>query len=344
MPFDVVHGQPAAVETLTRALERRQVHHAYRFEGPEGVGKELAAMALAQALVCTAGVTLGCGRCEACRRALAMTEAEPIVPLHPDVVLVGRGVYPPDLIGGKKELSEISIEQVRRVVLSRVAYSPHEGRAQLFIVRAADELGVAAANALLKTLEEPRPTTHFVLLTAQPETLLDTIRSRTLPIRFSPLSDDVLTTILRARGVDEGRIRGAVDVADGSASRALEATIPEASGAREAFVSSLLECVRAADLGAAVKFAEGLDLERRELAAGLLAVGQSFARSARQLVSEDPRRAEVAAIRHGLVLEAIDAVERNGVANLVLVSLVASLRTGRQVRPGSKPPVVVARR
>src|SRR2546421_5057011 len=100
MPFERILGQPTAVETLTRALARDAVHHAYRFEGPDGVGKELAAVAFAQALVCQRG-RLGCGACEACRRAEQRNEGPPEVPLHPDVVLVGRGVYPPELIGNK---------------------------------------------------------------------------------------------------------------------------------------------------------------------------------------------------------------------------------------------------
>src|SRR5262245_55689940 len=69
MGFDHVLGQPTAVATLVRALEAGVVHHAYRFEGPAGVGKELAALAFARALLCEGGDRLGCGRCEACRRA-----------------------------------------------------------------------------------------------------------------------------------------------------------------------------------------------------------------------------------------------------------------------------------
>src|SRR5690606_3322038 len=129
-------------------------------------------------LVCVGGDRLGCGACDACRRAALTADAEPPAPLHPDVVIVARGFYPPDTIGGKKEANEISVEQIRRVVLSRASYAPHEGRATVFIVRDAEQLSVSAANALLKTLEEPRPSTYFVLLTARGDKLLDTIRSR----------------------------------------------------------------------------------------------------------------------------------------------------------------------
>src|SRR5262249_39933563 len=147
VPFAHILGQQAAIATLTRALERGRVHHAYRFEGPPGVGKELAAFAFAQALVCTTGDALGCGACSACRRAATLADEAPRTPLHPDVLLVGRGIYPPDAIGrSRPEISEISVDQIRKIVLVHTAYPPHEGRARVFIVRDADELSASAAN------------------------------------------------------------------------------------------------------------------------------------------------------------------------------------------------------
>lgn len=337
MPFGTILGQDAAVATLRRSLARGQLHHAYRFEGPEGVGKELAAIALAQALVCPRGAGEGCGACDACARVARRSERAPEVPLHPDVILVGRGVYPPELVGGKKESSEISVEQIRRVVLARAPYPPHEAPRQVFIVRAADELGTSAANALLKTLEEPRPHTQFILLTAQPDLLLDTIRSRTMPIRFGPLPDAVLTGILRARGVPEERLATLCDLAGGSASRALELGDPERSAAREAFVGGLLEAMRAPGLGAAIAFAETGERDRASLVEGLRALAVTFAADARRRVAVEPARALVAARRYELVEDAIAAVERNGQGSLVLGALVASLKAGRQLRP-HKPP------
>src|SRR4051812_45551847 len=198
--FSHILGQEPALQTLTRALDSGHVHHAYRFEGPAGVGKEMAAFALAQALVCEASGTRACGQCSACQRAVRLQEEEPHVPAHPDVVLLQRGLYRGRI--SANEATGISIEQVRRMVLERAGYRPHEGRALVFIVRDADELTVSAANALLKTLEEPGKDTYFMLLTSRPNRLLDTIRSRTLPVRFSPLSDALVARILTDRGLD----------------------------------------------------------------------------------------------------------------------------------------------
>ncbi|MEP7123581.1 MAG: DNA polymerase III subunit delta', partial [Byssovorax sp.] len=206
MPFNLIRGQATAVATLETALRAGRVHHAYRFEGPDGTGKELAAFALAQALVCTAGDPLGCGRCDACRRAVTFSDERPHSPHHPDVKIIERAFYPPETFTPpKNEATQISIEQIRTIVLAHAAYPPHEGRARVFVVRRAEELSVGAANSMLKTLEEPRNGTHFILLTARPDRLLDTIRSRTLPVRFAPLPAEVVRSILQARGVPADR-------------------------------------------------------------------------------------------------------------------------------------------
>ena len=121
--FDHVLGQPTAVATIQHALRAGRVHHAYRFEGPDGVGKELLALALARALVCTGGDVLGCERCDACRRAATFSTEPPVVPLHPDITILERGLYAPETIGrSRPETSELSVDQVRRLVLARAGF------------------------------------------------------------------------------------------------------------------------------------------------------------------------------------------------------------------------------
>ncbi|MCA9622323.1 MAG: AAA family ATPase, partial [Myxococcales bacterium] len=319
------------------------VHHAYRFEGPPGVGKELTAVALAQALLCTAGERLGCGRCDACRRASERNADEPVVPLHPDFIFVGRGIYPQEIIG-KKETQEVSVEQIRRVVLAHAAYAPHEGRAKVFLIRDADELSISAANALLKTLEEPRQGTHFILLTSRPEKLLDTIRSRSLPVRFGPLPDDDLAAIVKARGLAPERLAEVVEMAAGSAATALEVADAELSAARQAFVAGLMRAVAAPDLAEAVAFSEAIERDRGTLLDNLQALAAAFAQRVRQRIRSAPASAELLARRYELVLDAIDSVERNGSSPLIVSGLITSLRHAEQRRPGAKPPIVLQRR
>lgn len=321
--FEKILGQKPAIETLTRALGTGRVHHAYRFEGPDGVGKEFAAFALAQSLVCEAPTPLACGKCSACRRAVRLSEEEPRVPTHPDVVLLERGLYPPSAIGAKSaEITSIGVEQIRAVVLSRVGLGPHEGRALTFIVRRAHELSTGAANALLKTLEEPPSATHFILLTHQPKRLLPTIRSRTLPVRFGPLPEKDLASILAAHGKPPGLAR----YAGGSAGAALGLSDEELSRSRDDFVKGVEAAIRDPHPEGLVLFAGTRPDDRDTLQAHLAHLSQHFALDARDHVRDSPERASTSARRHALVLEAIDAVSRNAQPGLALESMVSKLR------------------
>lgn len=323
MSFAEILGQAPAVETLTRALRSGKAHHAYRFEGPRGVGKELGAFALAQALVCESPTPLGCGECSACKRAVTLSTEEPCVPQHPDVVLVGRGVYPPSVLGsGITEATGISVEQVRRVVLGRAGFSPHEGRALVFIVRDADELTLQAANALLKTLEEPIDRTHFVLTTSRPNRLLDTVRSRTLPVRFGPLPDAIVEELLAKRGLPTG----VAALAQGSAELAFELADEDAMRERDEFKRAAERALAAPDLAEGLALAQSKADSRDALRDQLHFLAQSLAGEARRLVEADPGAAEIAARQHSVVLGAIAEVERNVAPTLAVEAMVARLR------------------
>ncbi len=320
-PFAAILGQEPAVQTLVRAVRTGRVPHAYRFEGPDGVGKELAAFALAQALLCTAR-PLGCGECSACRRVATLAEGEPQVPQHPDVVLVQRGLYPKELLGGtSQEAMTISVHQIRRVVLGRAGFGPHEGRALVFIVRDADELGVQAANALLKTLEEPPARTHFILLTSRPTKLLDTIRSRTLAVRFGPLPESVIAGILQT----EGHSPAAARLGDGSAARALALSVPEVLEAREEFSRGILQATASPTLVLAMELAAG-NRDRRDLLADLHHLAHRLADRARALAPEAPAEAELHARRYAVVMETIADVGANAHPTLAVEALVLRLR------------------
>jgi len=317
--FSHILGQEPAVQTLTRALDSGHVHHAYRFEGPAGVGKERAAFALAQALVCELGGPRACEKCSACQRALRISDEEPRVPAHPDVILLQRGLYRGRI--SANEATGISIEQVRRMVLERVGYGPHEGRARVFIVRDADELTVSAANALLKTLEEPGQGTHFVLLTSRPNRLLDTIRSRTLPVRFSPLPDALVAQILQDKGLDP---KVAI-LAQGSVALAVDLASEDAINEREEFVASARAAIAARDLAPGIKFAEAR--RERDGLRGLLAYfAQSLAFAGREQVLAQPEQAERAAEQHRIVLSTMQDVDRNVSPALALESMIYRLR------------------
>jgi DNA polymerase-3 subunit delta' len=316
--FASVLGQAPAVETLEHALRSGRVHHAYRFEGPEGVGKERAALELAAHLVCPEPGLEPCPDC--LRRVTTFSGGPPRVPLHPDVVLVERGLYQGLL--GASETTGISVEQIRRVVLGRMGFPPHEGRALVFIVRDADQLTQQAANALLKTLEEPGASTYFVLLTARPKRLLDTVLSRTLPVRFGPLSDEVLAEILTRSGAP----LGAIEAAQGSASLALKLGDEAVLEGRRDFVRRVREAVAADDLGPALALGESRPSERAGLSEQLGFLALAWATEARSVIGTAPQEAERLSCRHQIVLGALRDLEKNAQPALALENMILRLR------------------
>jgi DNA polymerase-3 subunit delta' len=182
--WDEVVGQDAAVALLRRAVAADRLAHAYAFVGPPGVGRRLVALGLAQACLCRAG---GCGTCPACRRVAAGQ--------HPDCHLVAP-VPPAD---NPRGAPAIRIEQVRALE-HQAALAPHEGARKVFVVDDAERTTLPAAQAFLKTLEEPPPRTLLVLVVANPRALPPTVLSRCQRVRFRPLGPEALAALLAARG------------------------------------------------------------------------------------------------------------------------------------------------
>jgi DNA polymerase-3 subunit delta' len=341
-----VLAQPTAVGTLRRALAHGRVHHAYLFDGPDGVGKERAAFGLAQALVCERrvdGDSDACGQCHACARAVpraiaastsatsprAERDATHTRPLHPDVVVLERGLYEPGAIGRRTpETQEISIDQVRTLVLARAAFGPHEGRAKVFVVRRAEELSTAAANALLKTLEEPGARTHFVLLSATPDVLLPTIRSRTQRVRFGALPDAIVAELLAARGVDHAGAAEIARLASGSMAAAAVLSDPEASAQREAFVTRALAALDANDASGAYELAEeAKKVDKGALAAQIEALAAALAAQARASATAPGSRADIAAARHALTAVALLDLDANASVQLAMEAMLLRMRS-----------------
>jgi DNA polymerase-3 subunit delta' len=239
--FEQIASQVPALTTLKRALETGQVAHAYLFEGPSGVGKMLAARALAEALLCDTAPNRGCGQCHACERVRQDK--------HPDV-----RIFAPRDEGNRN----LQVETVRNEIVPFAKFAPFEGRAAVLIFPESDvsfpEMHPEAANALLKTLEEPRQALTFVLLSERPERLLATIRSRCQTVRFGPLPSDTLRSILTKHGIPDAQQPAAIALSQGRADRALEL-------AQEGRAQELVELALAVDDAAhAGKIAALLDL------------------------------------------------------------------------------------
>jgi DNA polymerase-3 subunit delta' len=334
--LDRVLAQETAIATLKHALAGGRVHHAYLFDGPDGVGKEMAAFGLAQALVCERPRTGNgaCGACSACGRAV-VREGE-TRPVHPDVVVLERGLYEPAQIGRRTpETQDISIDQVRALVLARAAFGAHEGRAKVFIVRRAEEMNASAANALLKTLEEPGKSTHFVLLSSLVDQLLPTVRSRTQRVRFGPLPEEVVAQVLGKRGVETGRAKEAARMSGGSVEAALALADVALSAARERFVSQALAAIDAPDLALSLELAEEAKktpaqtgaAARGQLAIWISALASAIAERAANGAAAGDRRTDVLVARHRLAVLALEQLDGNASPQLVVDSMLVRMRT-----------------
>ncbi|MBI2214510.1 MAG: hypothetical protein HYU52_12760 [Acidobacteria bacterium] len=155
---------------LVDSARRRTLHHALILQGPSPKTLRATAISIAKALNCrNASDGDGCPSCQKIDRQI-----------HPDV----RALEP------AKDRKAISIEQVRELV-AEAGMRPYEGGTKVYIIDPADSLSGAAANSLLKTLEEPAPDTAFVLLTRSADLLLPTIKSRCQIVFLRPEHDDV---------------------------------------------------------------------------------------------------------------------------------------------------------
>lgn len=234
-----IAGQDHAVATLLRAVASGRLAHACLFDGPESVGKRSAAIGLALALGCAERPGQGCGTCDTCRRVLAG--------LHPDVLSFTPAT------------SQYLVEQAREIV-ALAATRPHEAPARVLILDRADCLNPNSANCLLKTLEEPFSGNHLVLVTAAPDRLLPTIRSRTQRIRFLPLGTAALMKIARQRGASPAQAETAAALSGGQAGRLLQALAADAQSNLWTVVGKLRQAAAGKGMGpifdAAAEFAD----------------------------------------------------------------------------------------
>ena len=176
MPFSEILGQAQAVKCLRRAVREDRLPHAWLFTGPSRVGKSKTAEALAQWLNCERENRQdACGQCPTCRQ-IAERNYPDFMALEPD---------------GKN----IRIAQVHQA-LRWLQLRADRAKVRVLIVDGAQHFNRESANAFLKTLEEPPPGTLIVLIAESPAQLLETLVSRCQLVRFRPLPDELVRTIL----------------------------------------------------------------------------------------------------------------------------------------------------
>ncbi len=197
-------GQEKAKKILDGIFARKRIPHAFLFSGPDGVGKALFARGVAAAINCRQKreePLFACGRCASCRKIIHRN--------HPDFQIVApqNGV--------------MKISQIRQLI-KELEYPPYESSMRVVLLEDAHTMGREAANALLKTLEEPQPGNLLILTASSAQKMLETISSRCQKIPFFSLESVDIIQILRQEGLGEDEAALVARLGDGSPGAALE--------------------------------------------------------------------------------------------------------------------------
>jgi len=257
MNFSHIWGHDRPLSILKRVIANKTLAHAYLFSGDAGIGKRMTAFALAAAMNCREpGPDGGCGVCPSCRKVAALS--------HPDVhVMAADG-------------EEIKIDQIRQIQAS-LSLKAFEGIKKVLIMDGAEAMNVPAANAFLKTLEEPPGDTLIILVCSMPQSLLPTIRSRCQEIRFLPLPRHTLAqALITKRGLGESDALFLAALAQGSLGRGLEMDV-ETERAKREDIMSLWTGLGQKSPGEVLAQAEALSKDRDRLD-HLLAIGVEWLR------------------------------------------------------------------
>jgi len=203
MSFKEIWGQEKAINILKNALQSGRLAHAYLFVGPDGVGKRLTALNLGKTLNCLTPPNTDdcCDQCSSCKKFQAG--------IHPDLIII------------EPAGEMIKIGQLRDLQ-ARLRFRPWEGKARICILEAAESMNEEAANAFLKTLEEPPADTYFFLITSRPHMLLPTILSRCQWVKFQSLTNEIIARLLiEKHSFTQDKAFFLAALGEGSVSRAL---------------------------------------------------------------------------------------------------------------------------
>lgn len=240
MKFSKIKGQDRVIEQLQNSFYNDRLSQSYLFYGPEGTGKFTTALLFAMAINCTAEGDKPCGVCNSCQKMKRFSHPD-FLYIFPSIKLdmTKEGVIKSDKV--RKEYNEyiqhkidkpwdnfyfsanteIRIDVIRRLI-ARVQRSTFESKKKIIIVEHVEKLGTNAANAFLKTLEEPPEDSIIILTTSSLNSLLPTIISRCNKIPFNPVSTKVIEGILKEKALNDIHAKFIARVANGNVKTALQ--------------------------------------------------------------------------------------------------------------------------
>ncbi len=264
--FSKLVGNENVKQTLRRLIAKGRVPNSLLFAGDEGVGKRQFAIELARAFVCTDPVEgEGCGVCSACTRVDTF--------VIPETTDKNKDEFKKVFFGGHSDVGKV-VAYKRFILIDAIRdlerhahFLPYEAKARFFIIDGADKMNDEAANALLKTLEEPPPSTHIFLITSRPDSLLPTSRSRSHLLRFAPVETAEIEKYLvdeNAYTTDEARL--AARLSRGSIGRAVSISIEQFRARRERMLTVVSAAIEGGDLVVLLRIAEEMnDAKNKEL-------------------------------------------------------------------------------
>jgi DNA polymerase-3 subunit delta' len=257
MSFLDIYGHERQTAILRKAIAQKRVGHAYLFSGINAIGKRTLALQFAQALNCEQLQTLhdACGLCSSC---LKMQHSS-----HPDLIII------------EAEGQFIRIEAIREIQ-EQMKFKPLEGGWRAVIIDDADKMNDPAANALLKTLEEPSAGNMLILVSSRPYSMPATIISRCRHMRFNPLPAAAVARFLMERmGMEQQKAGLLAGLSGGSVGKALEQD-EEGVIARRAQIVQLLMETRKDDPAGLLNLASFFGQDKKEIKQGLDILNSCF--------------------------------------------------------------------
>jgi len=270
--FENILGQQKIKKILSGQIKSGKIPHAYIFMGQNGVGKKLTAVEFAKILNCTTNDftktdTGACGKCLNCEKISKNS--------HPDFHLIDFAKQAEMLDEDFEKQKTLKIETIR-YVQKEVATKTHEAKWKFFVIEPAEKMNAAAANCLLKTLEEPPDNTILILAARHKETIPQTIVSRSQTLFFQPLEQDQISTFLMLNhslsasksleiaALCEGSIEEAVKLIDGNESEGLSLWLKLKT--EDMYVSDILELSRkiSRDREKAVEYIDAMIAEAKK--------------------------------------------------------------------------------
>ncbi len=257
MSFLNIYGHQKQIGMLQKAMLQKRVGHSYVFSGLAAIGKKTLALEFAQALNCenVNEKTGACGQCASCRKMIHGN--------HPDIHIL------------ETQAQFIRIDAIRNIQ-EQMTFKPLEGRRRLFVINDADKMNEQAANALLKTLEEPSADNIIILVTARPYWLPQTILSRCRHVRMNPLrAETVARFLIEQKQMDSAKASLLASLSAGSIGQALELDSEDMIAFR-AELSRLLTAAGQGDPLGLLSLASFLGQDKKEIKQGLKILNTYF--------------------------------------------------------------------